>query len=473
MRDTLFRRREDGVHFHPVGEDGPPVTLLESERIHGADVVERVREWQPDLGVSLGAPILNPELFTVPSRGTINLHLGKVPEYRGAPPGFWELWTGATEVGATVHWIDEGLDTGPVIAAAVAPVYSRDTLKRVQARAEELGVIVLQRALTRLASGEEVRGAPQPQGGHAFRSPTVGQRVRLAVRLRVRSARESLRPRSLIKSMAGVALLTVVRPVRDMFRSLTRRHPVRVFTLHRITDLCRDGMTASPEAFRRQVAYLRRSHRIVPLRDALRLIAEGARLSRPVAALTFDDGYASVFDHAAPILRNLGIPGGCCYLSTGLVGTDRRFAHDADSSVLQYLSVMSWAQVRALKEEGWDVGGHTSTHARLSRCDATELQRELTEPLEALRSKLGIEHPSMAYPFGTPNDITEEGRNAIRQLGYSALLSNYSGENRPPRDPFHLGRFDIGGDHDTIAWKAAVHGLSLSQWRRYWPSGAS
>jgi peptidoglycan/xylan/chitin deacetylase (PgdA/CDA1 family) len=267
-------------------------------------------------------------------------------------------------------------------------------------------------------------------------------------------------------------VLALVRPARDAYRSLLRRHPVRVFTFHRVTHLCRDGMTIAPELLRRQLTYLARFHRLVPLDEALRLLESNARLSRPVAAITFDDGYRSVREPAGTIFRDLGVAGATCFLSTDLVGTDRRFAHDEGNPVAELLDVMSWDDVRALRAEGWTFGGHTATHARLSACPTPVRDRELTAPLDALRRELRLQSPTMSYPFGAPSDITEEGLGAIRRLGYRACLSNFGGENWGGTDPFRVARIDLGGDHDTIGWKTMAHGLRLTSLARYWPPGA-
>ena len=69
-----------------------------------------VTAFEPDIGLSLAAPILKKRLFAIPTLGTLNLHKGKVPEYRGMPPAFWEMRNGEASVGCTVHWVEERLD---------------------------------------------------------------------------------------------------------------------------------------------------------------------------------------------------------------------------------------------------------------------------------------------------------------------------------------------------------------------------
>jgi glycosyltransferase involved in cell wall biosynthesis len=71
----------------------------------------------------------------------------------------------------------------------------------------------------------------------------------------------------------------------------------------------------------------------------------------------------------------------------------------------------------------------------------------------------------MAYPFGGRTDITPEGILAAKSAGYSALASNFGGENFPGDDPFAIRRIDLGGDRDALMWKAAMHGLDLGPWR--------
>lgn len=426
-------------------------------------LLARLRGWEPDLGVSIGAPILKPATFSLPRLGTLNLHLGRVPHFRGAPPAFWELHEGAAEIGATVHWVDAALDTGDVIAEAVAPLVARDTLESAEARAVELGRRVLGEALAKVAAGGD-EGTPQGSGGRTYRTPTLRQRARLALRLRVRRLRAVLQPRAVAKTLAAVWMLAVWRKLRDVTRTIRGTHPVRVFTFHRVSDLCRDGMTVRPAVFLRMVAYIRRHHDVICVAAAVERLKRRGRFRRPTAVITFDDGYRSVYDYARPALTDHGIPG-CCFVTTDLVGTDRRFAHDEANPVAVYLEVMDWGELRDLLDLGWELGCHTATHPRLSACDEPALRYELAEPLRAVRERLGLDGVAMAYPFGGPDDITPAAVAMVRATGYVACFNDSGGENHAAADPFALNRIELGGDHDTLAWKTRVHGFELGRWR--------
>lgn len=215
-----------------------PVERLDTPSLAAPETVAWVTALKPDLGVSLGAPILKPGLFKVPVRGTLNLHQGAVPDFRGAPAGFWELMSGAHEIGATVHWVDAGLDAGRVVAAATAPLYGHDSLPTLQARAEELGQLVLAEALRLVAAGS-AKGVPQPPGDRTFRIPLLSQRIALAARLAPRRASRALAPGAVVKTAVSVLALAVIRPLSDALRTLPRRHPLRVFNFHGVTS-CED-----------------------------------------------------------------------------------------------------------------------------------------------------------------------------------------------------------------------------------------
>lgn len=460
----------------PFGEPDPvpavPVRVLEVLDIHAPPVLESVRAFAPELGVSLGAPILRASLFGIPTLGTINMHLGKVPDFRGAPPGFWELHEGATEIGATIHWMNEGLDTGPVIHQATAPIHPRDSLEDVEERAAELGEILLRRALVEVSHGVAA-AAPQPAGGgRTFRMPTLGVRMRFNLeRLGQVFRRTILSPGWIAKASAALGFLALLRPPRDLMRTVLARHPVRFFNYHRVTELCRDGMTISPRAFRAQVAYLRRTHDIVSLERALLLLRTKERLRRPVAVITFDDAYASVFESAAPILERAGVPA-TVFVCPDLVGTGRRFAHDAMHPMREHFPCMGWQELLALRRAGWSIGAHTANHVRLSAVVGAELDDELRRPMRELRDRLGLSEVALAYPFGQRTDISPEALVLARSLGYTAVLSDFGGDARGPEsDEWQWRRWDIGGDHPTLSWRTQVHGVDLTRFRHLVPDG--
>ena len=74
----------------------------------------QIKKLVPDLLIFAGMPIVSKELLSIPKIGTINGHLGLIPDYRGNYTVHWSLYNDAN-VGVTVHWVDGGIDTGPII----------------------------------------------------------------------------------------------------------------------------------------------------------------------------------------------------------------------------------------------------------------------------------------------------------------------------------------------------------------------
>lgn len=456
-----------GSRPHDDGQSAVAVSEIRAEDIHSPYVIEAVRAFAPDLGVSLGAPILRPELFTVPPRGTLNMHLGKVPEYRGAPPGFWELVNDETSIGATIHWVDVGLDTGPIIAAGEAPIYTVDSLRDVEERVAELGVRLLSGALSDVFAGRAASRPQPPSDRRPNRMPRVRQRLDLYMRLKRRALRRAMRSRQLVKSAALGVAVYAIRPIRDIIRRMRRRQPVTIFTFHRVTNLCRDGMTVSARVFREQIRYIANHYDIVPLDQGLRVLRQGGPRARAMAVITFDDGYRSVFDTAFPVLRQHGIVA-TSFVSTGLVGTEQRFEHDRADPMAAHFAVMTWSELAELQRAGWTIANHTLTHARLSQCTGDRLQQEISSARNTLRARLGAEVEAIAYPFGGPADISPEAIDVALASGHSAVVANYDGENWPERRQ-PLGRFDLGANHARLAWKAMVHGIHLARFTALWP----
>jgi len=90
--------------------------------LHAETSLALLREADADLGVVLGTNILRESVFKVPKLGSINLHQGLAPYYRGCPAIFWELYNGEREVGLTVHFVESKVDTGEIILQRTAPL---------------------------------------------------------------------------------------------------------------------------------------------------------------------------------------------------------------------------------------------------------------------------------------------------------------------------------------------------------------
>jgi methionyl-tRNA formyltransferase len=85
-------------------------------RLRDEETIEMITAVKPDLiCVSCFNQILPSAMLQIPKYGCLNLHPSWLPQFRGPSPLFWQLQTGQNEIGVTVHFMDEGVDTGDII----------------------------------------------------------------------------------------------------------------------------------------------------------------------------------------------------------------------------------------------------------------------------------------------------------------------------------------------------------------------
>lgn len=141
--------------------------------------VARMRSLRPDLGVIVGTYILRESVFSIPTQGCVNLHTGKVPEYRGAAPGFWEMYNGESSVGITIHRVVTAVDAGNVLLQEVFPfdsVPQEDPLAYIERYRREVllpnGIRMLAEVVARIAAGTAEERTQETRSAKTYRSPT-------------------------------------------------------------------------------------------------------------------------------------------------------------------------------------------------------------------------------------------------------------------------------------------------------------
>jgi len=413
----------------------PNVRLLRVDDLHGESALRAVREFAPDLGLSLAAPILRRTLFSIPALGTINLHKGKLPEFRGMPPAFWELWHDQATIGCSVHLVDDKLDTGDVIAEGCVERARFSTLRGLQLRLDDVGNELLRGAVFAMLDGS-ARPRPQPAGrGATHRKPTLAQQAELQRRLApVRPF--AMRPKYWCKQAFATAAYGAFR--LGTGRLLTPR--ITVLLYHRVSDDVRDNLTVGIEQFDRQMALLRRHCEILSIEQVIACDTI-PRSTRPLVAVTFDDGYLDNYVHAVPSLRRHGVTA-AFFVSTGIVSSGGRFPHDV-SRGNPPIPLMTWEQMRAMRGWGFTIGSHSVNHIDCATESEAIVREELAQSRDDLRRELGIEGVVFAYPYGGREHMTGERLEWVKQAGYVACLSAYGGANVGRVDRYDVRRRGI------------------------------
>ena len=200
-----------------------------------------------------------------------------------------------------------------------------------------------------------------------------------------------------------------------------------VLCYHAVSRHWPSTLAVTPEQLSEQLAGLvDRGYRGVTFSELVR--GDGANR----LAVTFDDGCRSVVERALPILEGLGLPG-TIFVPTDFVGGPAPMSwpgidHWTGTPHEDELRCVSWEQLRALRDQGWEIGSHTRSHPQLTELDDAALRRELVESLEQCSSELDTPCVSLAYPYG---DQDERVRVAAGDAGYEAACTMRLGRPDP------------------------------------------
>jgi peptidoglycan/xylan/chitin deacetylase (PgdA/CDA1 family) len=110
---------------------------------------------------------------------------------------------------------------------------------------------------------------------------------------------------------------------------------------------------------------------------------------------------------------------------------------------------MDWDQVRALRNEGHEIGSHTATHVDLGATNGQIAREEIAAGRHRVEAELTEPSVLFSYPFGGKNNLTEDNRRQVEELGLRCCVSAYGGTVRAGDDPFRLKRTPISRWFDS------------------------
>jgi methionyl-tRNA formyltransferase len=141
--------------------------VLRSE-INSEKNIKYLQSLDPDILLVCMAPILKPEVFSIPRIATVNIHFGIAPEYRGENTIFWPLYLADYEnIGVTLHHINQGIDAGNILARGYPTVEKRDTETTLWTKCARLAAELTIDFLEAAQNGQ-ILGCPQESKGHLF-----------------------------------------------------------------------------------------------------------------------------------------------------------------------------------------------------------------------------------------------------------------------------------------------------------------
>jgi hypothetical protein len=202
-----------------------------------------------------------------------------------------------------------------------------------------------------------------------------------------------------------------------------------VLIYHRIGGGSPDERDLSVGDFRAQLDALE-GHPLIDIDTAARRLRAGD--NAPGIVLTFDDGFADVYENAWPMMRSRRIPF-TLYLSTAYVGGTM---HWDGSTAKAAGPALTWGQIEEMAESRLcTVANHTHNHARPERLT----EAELDECDSLIESRLGARPRHFAYPWGIP---VPEMEPALRGR-YRSAVTGELGRNLPGTDPMRMRRVPV------------------------------
>lgn len=291
-----------------------------------------------------------------------------------------------------------------------------------------------------------------------------------------------------------------------------------------------DGVVdATPSQFEAQLQYVSERFSVIRMQQLIEHLETGAALPRNPLLISFDDGYTTCFTDALPALQRHGLSA-TFFIATDFVDRRRLYWWDRinyllhhaknDQLTLRYPEaldlpangasvktliklvkqthgldvdrflteltaaagvdwddateraladdvIMTWDQVRALRDAGMDVQSHTRSHRVLQTLPEDQLAEELTGSREILERELDQPVRAVAYPVGREIAHIPQIRNAVRDAGYAVGFSNATGVNyRMSRiDPFGVRRLAVDRDasHEMFCGSLVVPPLAFTR----------
>ncbi len=154
----LLLRRLKHFSYESMARNKGGILVKAVTDINTKENVELLKTINPDLIVVVGTRKLQREVFSTASKGAINLHSGLLPFYRGSDSEFWALYNNEPDkIGVTIHYIEEGLDTGDIILYERQIVLPNDTHSQLRKKNIILGAKKVNEAISLIESGKSPR----------------------------------------------------------------------------------------------------------------------------------------------------------------------------------------------------------------------------------------------------------------------------------------------------------------------------
>jgi peptidoglycan/xylan/chitin deacetylase (PgdA/CDA1 family) len=195
------------------------------------------------------------------------------------------------------------------------------------------------------------------------------------------------------------------------------------------------SLTVHPKSFKRQMYWMHKlGYRGLSMRDLMPYL-EGARTGK-VFGITFDDGFRNVFQHALPVLNQLGFTSTNYLVANQFDGGN---VWDAQNNV-PFSPLMSKAEAREWIQAGQEVGSHTLDHVHLPDVSIEQARHQIAHSRHMLSDAVHAEVTAFCYPYGQFDPVHAE---LVIEAGYRSATTTQRGLASTNNAPFLLPRVGV------------------------------
>lgn len=195
------------------------------------------------------------------------------------------------------------------------------------------------------------------------------------------------------------------------------------------------SLTVHPKSFKRQMYWMcKLGYRGLSMRDLMPYLK--GELSGKVFGITFDDGFRNVFQHALPVLTQLGFTSTNYLVANQFDGGN---VWDAQNNV-PFSPLMSQTEAREWTQAGQEVGSHTLDHVHLLDLSFEQARHQIAHSRHMLSDVVNAEVTAFCYPYG---QFSPEHTELVIEAGYRSATTTQRGLAGTKDSPFLLPRVGV------------------------------
>jgi peptidoglycan/xylan/chitin deacetylase (PgdA/CDA1 family)/folate-dependent phosphoribosylglycinamide formyltransferase PurN len=430
-----------------------------------------VQNWlvdmKPDLVLVFGGVIVNGAWLNTASFGIVNMHFGILPYYRCSWSTefaiYQERWD---QIGATVHYIDKGVDTGQVISIHPVEAGVSESIEEILAEVYWKGLNGLISAAKKIIAGQSITGTQVSASNSYFPSRSLTPWHKAVIWLRM--SQRSIPWPKVQSSLENVPVSKYTSHISKFFGAKDKYPPgIYILLYHSLVDDSNNSewedayekVATSKNDFYNHIEHMLEYMAPLPLSGVFDKLWRD-EVDRPYFVITFDDGYVNIRD-VAPVLKNRGIRP-CVFVNADFAsnisvyyrilvsllvkrgmakelakelnnhiasveftednvfaGTKNHYCYkETENAVISSWKAitgdekipqahLSWDDLQELHCMGWQIGNHTLSHPILSGLKYEDVQHQIEDNHVQLIDK-GLEPLKwISYPNGLSKHVDE------------------------------------------------------------------